>query len=62
MTTLTTEPAARFRVLLVPLIVLAAGIYLLFTALALEIYILVPIAAACFVIAFVPWLRLLRHR
>jgi hypothetical protein len=62
MTTVTVEPAPPIRRLLVPFVFLCAGVYLLFTALVLQVYVLVPIAAWCFVIGAVPALRLLRHR
>jgi hypothetical protein len=61
MTAIGTEPAPPLR-LLVPVGFLCLGVYLWFTALALEIYVLAPIAVWCVVVAVVPALRLLRHR
>ena len=61
MTTLT-EPAPRLRTLLVPFVLVGASVYLLFTALALEVYILVPIAAMVFLIGAAPAVSLIRRK
>jgi hypothetical protein len=62
MTTLTNEAAPRLRTIVVPLTVVCLSIYLLFTALVMEVYILVPIATLLFLIGTAPALRLLRRR
>jgi len=56
-----TEPAPRARTLLVPFVVIVAAIYLFFTALAMEIYVLVPIAAILFAIGIAPAVRLIKR-
>jgi hypothetical protein len=62
MTTLTTEPATSARQFIVPLTLACVAVYLLFTALAMEVYILLPIATILFLIAVAPALRLLKHK
>jgi hypothetical protein len=56
-----TEPAPRARTLLVPFALILAAIYLLFTALAMEVYVLLPIAAMLFAVGAAPAARLLRR-
>ena len=62
MTTLTTEPAISARLFVVPFTLVCAAIYLLFTALVMEVYILLPIAAFVFLIAVAPAFRLLKRK
>jgi hypothetical protein len=57
-----TEPAPRARTLLVPFTSIVAAIYLVFTALAMEVYLLLPIAALLFAIGIAPAARLLKSR
>jgi hypothetical protein len=62
MTTSTSEPAPPVRRVLPPFVLLCAAIYLFFTALAMEVYALVPVAAACAALGAAPAVRLLRRR
>ena len=56
-----TEPAPRTRTLLVPFAVTVLAIYLFFTALAMEVYILLPVAGLLFLIGLAPAARLLKR-
>ena len=62
MTTNTCEPAPPFWMLLRCFVLLCAGVYIFFTAFAMEVYVLLAAAAVCFLIAALPARKLLRHR
>jgi hypothetical protein len=55
------EPAPPLKLLLASFVALNVGVYVSFTALALETYLLLPVAAACFAAAFLPALKLVRR-
>jgi hypothetical protein len=61
-TTITQEPAPPFGMLLRSFVLFCAGVYLFFTAFAMEIYVLLPISVACFLVAALPARKLLKHR
>jgi hypothetical protein len=61
LTTLT-EPAPRLRTLVVPFVLVCLAIYLLFTALAMQVYILVPIAALLLLSGLAPAIRLIKRK
>jgi len=55
------EPAPNLRTLLVPFALVSLAIYVFFTALALEVYLLVPLAALLLAGGVVPAGRLLKR-